>query len=765
MWFDAADITSFTFSSGSNISTWADKSGNGRNMSVFATSYPVLTGNAQNGNSVITFSGIASQYLTTASNAMSIYEHTRFLVYSNSVVTVGQAVLNSDGSFFLQNGGGATYQDAIGWPTSSAEQGPFQTGSNYRIGEAVLTTTPATTGEIYFNGILQTPLNTVNTVGSPSQTTRISIGSRGDIGFTGTVGEFLAYNRVLTTNERKQIEGYLAQKWGLTALLSAGHPGLTQTFYGTAKSTVVVPITLLPFNIYTNYNPLTATGSTCILWLDASDPTTLFSDPAGTTLATAAGTVGYWRDKSSSGFNCTQTTLSYRPTYVAAAKNGRSILSFNGLTNFLNLPQFTAVPLTIFFVAQGTVFLPNTFFLSLGNAGSTVMMRMLNSPEYYGVDGTSSLLISTTNADTNWHLWTLTISSSTATFYFDGVIVGTSSWANGSAYTFATNTIAAWNQQVGGKATTLRIPEILFYSAVLGTTQQRQVESYLTEKWGLVSQPTRGVANIRSISKYVPVQYTQIFTYTGANQTFAVPAITTSISVYMWGAGGAGGYSGVGGAGAFLGGLLPVTPNSSLTVIVGQGGTVNGTSAFGGGGVGSVGGWTGGGGGGGYSGVFNGSTPLVIVGAGGGAAFYNAVGGCGDSVTGTGIRGTTNGATQSGYGGTQSAGGAGGTGGLANGSAGSYLQGGAGDPSWSAGGGGGYYGGGGGATDNSIGGSGAGGSSYSTLLSNIVASNSPNTGANPPNTSSTYYASGVAAGGSNYNVVGGNGRVVFVYTA
>jgi hypothetical protein len=280
-----------------------------------------------------------------------------------------------------------------------------------------------------------------------------------------------------------------------------------------------------------------------------------------------------------------------------------------------------------------------------------------------------------------------------------------------------------------------------------------------------VSQPTRSFASIVAISKRVPIQYTQIFTYTEVNQTFLVPATTTSISVYMWGAGGAGGYSGVGGAGAFLGGLLPVTPNSSLTVIVGQGGTVNGTSAFGGGGVGSVGGWRGGGGGGGYSGIFNGSTPLAIVGAGGGAAFYNAVGGCGDSVTGTGIRGTTNGAVQSGYGGTQSAGGAGGTGGLANGSAGSYLQGGAGDPAWSAGGGGGYYGGGGGATDNGIGGSGAGGSSYSTLLSNIVASNSPNTGMNAPNTSSTYYASGVAVGGSGYEVVGGNGRVVFVYTA
>jgi hypothetical protein len=36
---------------------------------------------------------------------------------------------------------------------------------------------------------------------------------------------------------------------------------------------------------------------------------------------------------------------------------------------------------------------------------------------------------------------------------------------------------------------------------------------------------------------------------------------------------------------------------------------------------------------------------------------------------------------------------------------------------------------------------------------------------NAPNTSSTYYASGVAVGGSGYEIVGGNGRIVLVYMA
>jgi hypothetical protein len=773
LWLDGADPagTGTAPANGATVSTWVDKSINGNNATQAGGSLTYTA--AANG---VVFDGAYSSYYTVPSGTFPTGNtyYSFFLVVQTSLPAGHYSHLFGSG---VAVGGQAIdipiYPNGLvetGWWTTNIQSAAGVVTANTKI---ILGSTYNLTGLfLYGNGATiasSTILGTRNSaaavgyVGCPPAGPN-SGGINGTQNFIGTMHEALLFTTALTTPQRQQVEGYLAQKWGLTSQLPAGHPGLTQTFYGTGKSTVAIPIVLIPYNLYTNYTPLTATGSTCILWLDASDPTTLFSDPAGTTLATVNGTVGYWRDKSSSGFNCTQTTLAYRPTYVAAAKNGRSILSFNGLTNFLNMPQFTAVPLTIFFVAQGTVFLTNTFFLSLGNAGSTIMMRMLHIPEYYGVDG-PGMLISTTNADTNWHLWSLTISSTTVTFYFDGVLIGNSVMNLGSAYTFATNTIGAWNQQVGSKATTLRIPEILFYSAVLGTSQRQQVESYLTEKWALVSQPTRSFASIVAISKRVPIQYTQIFTYTEVNQTFLVPATTTSISVYMWGAGGAGGYSGVGGAGAFLGGLLPVTPNSSLTVIVGQGGTVNGTSAFGGGGVGSVGGWRGGGGGGGYSGIFNGSTPLAIVGAGGGAAFYNAVGGCGDSVTGTGIRGTTNGAVQSGYGGTQSAGGAGGTGGLANGSAGSYLQGGAGDPAWSAGGGGGYYGGGGGATDNGIGGSGAGGSSYSTLLSNIVASNSPNTGMNAPNTSSTYYASGVAVGGSGYEVVGGNGRVVFVYTA
>ena len=511
LWLDAADPagTGTPPSNGVTVATWKDKSGKGRDSPANTTGATFNT-NSQNGNGALSFT--TGQYYTTpsfvatANNTPTVFlvcQQTSYSGSGNSEVIV--ATTGTPYGFYTLDlfalGGGKVIKLNI---YSNVDPNGTISIASPTLVSVVGSGSPTYTATMWGNG-------TSNVSFTGSSTNPMSASSSYLIGapsaFIGNIYEILFYDTPLSDSSRKQIEGYLAQKWGLTASLPTGHPGLTQTIYGSlVKSTVVVPIKLLPYNIYTNYNPLTATGSTCILWLDASDPTTLFSDAAGTTLASAAGTVGYWRDKSSSGFNCTQATLSYRPTYVAAAKNGRSILSFNGLTNFLNLPQFTAVPLTIFFVAQGTVFLPNTFFLSLGAAGNSVMMRMLNSPQFYGVDGSdinyaNPYSIATTNADTNWHLWTLTISSSTVTFYFDGTLVGTSSWTNGSGYTFATNTIASWNQQVGSKATTLRIPEILFYSAVLGTTQQQQVEAYLTEKWALTSQPTRGVASIVAVPK------------------------------------------------------------------------------------------------------------------------------------------------------------------------------------------------------------------------------------------------------------------------
>jgi uncharacterized repeat protein (TIGR01451 family) len=220
---------------------------------------------------------------------------------------------------------------------------------------------------------------------------------------------------------------------------------------------------------------------------------------------------------------------------------------------------------------------------------------------------------------------------------------------------------------------------------------------------------------------------TVTFSYTGAAQTWTVPAGVASAQVTaVGGQGGAGGNVGYGGGSGGYGesvtATLTVTSNEQLDIQVagnGGGGTLGGGGAagYGGGGNGSSAYLTGGGGGG-ASAIFQASTPLVVAagGGGGGAGLDNNGGAAGQPGTtgGTcsGGAGSAGQSTQGGTGGTAGCdGGAGGNGTSEQGGNGGanpgYGQGG-------GGGGGGYYGGGGGGGgyDSGAGGGGGGGSSY-----------------------------------------------------
>lgn len=248
------------------------------------------------------------------------------------------------------------------------------------------------------------------------------------------------------------------------------------------------------------------------------------------------------------------------------------------------------------------------------------------------------------------------------------------------------------------------------------------------------------------------------FGYTGAEQSYTVPAGVTSVHVTATGAPGGAGAPGptrpgvVGGLGAVTAGDLAVKPGEVLYVEVGGAGADG--SATGGG----LGGWNGGGLGGrsfGGDGSFGGggggasdvrfcsidatdclvvpsseASRLLVAGGGGGAGanqINDDPGGAGGDAGVAGAPGRT--ASGGGGGGaTQAAGGAGGAGGgcavatnhgmsgldggLAAGGIGGYGVAGQ-DDTWGGGGGGGFYGGGGGGDGcEDGGGGGGGGSSY-----------------------------------------------------
>lgn len=225
------------------------------------------------------------------------------------------------------------------------------------------------------------------------------------------------------------------------------------------------------------------------------------------------------------------------------------------------------------------------------------------------------------------------------------------------------------------------------------------------------------------------------FLYTGAAQTWQVPAGINEVIIECWGAEGnrstRSSETVPGGLGGYSKATVPVTPGEILTVIVGGGGTVSRTGGFGGGGSGGFAAssppdsWPGGGGGG-MSRVSRGSTHIVIAGGGGGGSSTSTASGGTSGGSGGGASG---GSSTGAGGGTQSSGGAAATLGTngGNGTAGSLLTGGEGYNGWTGntggggGGGGGLYGGGGGGSDWEFGAStsGGGGSGYLTGTNTI----------------------------------------------
>lgn len=303
----------------------------------------------------------------------------------------------------------------------------------------------------------------------------------------------------------------------------------------------------------------------------------------------------------------------------------------------------------------------------------------------------------------------------------------------GSPATFtatASGLTYAWTFQNGSPATSSTQTQAVTWS----NTGTYQVSLTATDPFGCQSNTSQNITVINCPSG------SQVFSYTGANQTFTVPSCVTQITIQAKGAQGArnGTNSAQGGQGATVQGTFNVVGGETYTVIVGGQGTFGNGQSLGGGG----------GGGGSFVIKQSNNTPLLVAAGGGGASYNGGNGGGGNHTTTAGAGIFTpaaygnGGASDNGGGGGRGAGGGGWnsagtgnswtTGGGAQG--GSGGSGGYGAIGGFGGGGGGYHGGGGGGGYTGGGGGDAGptgaggGGSY-----NAGSNPSGTTGNNPGN--------------------------------
>lgn len=453
LWLDAADISTLTLS-GSSVTTWADKSGNGRTGTRAGT--VTYTQNAINNLGAVTFSGVSGSYirgsLTNTGNTC-----TAFAVGTMASTATGNSRILSLGAVGAVDWNNAAYAAAI------CRSGTLLGFYNFRAnnGTSVLSfsafNVPFLTGCVFdgtnksiaMNGTLSSNASTGN-FNISSYTVGSSFLEEGSLNYGGYVGELIVYNAALTVVQRQQVEGYLVQKWGLKTPLIATHPFKRSPLYTRI------------------FQPTDIDG--CRLWLDGLDPNGTSTLPSNGAAVTA------WIDKSASGNSAISSGTA--PTFSTNS------IAFNG-TGFYNTNYSAIFTNQSFFIVVRFTSLSADFNLITGTQSNQLIFYVspsLNRWPYVGSIAAWGRFATTPLVTNTRYLTNFTWSSpATIALYINGT-APTLSVAGGIAAFSGTPTTSQIGPGLVGN-----IFEIIGYNVTLTETQRQQVEGYLADKWGLRS--------------------------------------------------------------------------------------------------------------------------------------------------------------------------------------------------------------------------------------------------------------------------------------
>ena len=482
-WLDGADSSTFTFSSGSNVSQWADKSGFNRNaVSAAASNNPVLTTNGVH-------------FPASNTNALMTFTNNITSVTSTDLFVVTQPLTSSATNSFRTLIKG----NVLGTHVVILNSGTTQVGVYYvsmlQFGSLTIDGTQRVLLYVSINGTNQysAALNGTISLSAPVQGSTESIlyfGNANQYGQPwGYINEFLVYPNLSTAN-RQQVEGYLAWKWGLQAQLPTAHPyssappfsrAMTMPIYPQVPATTIQQPYFVPTQI-----------PNCQTWFDGADITTF------TTSGTA---ISAWRDKSSNAYQVLQTTASNQPAFTTNAQNGLSGIQFQTITYLSNaatsMPNFTTGTQTSVFIAARNADansgwnIVNTIWFNPGAAGGATLRYHFSFNQATTAGTTlyaNSALVGqvTSNAvspSANAILG-FTASATSATIHTNG----SSNSYSGVSLPNATGTtlfVLGESRNSSGVGSNIMIFEMIGYNRQVSTTERQQIEGYLAWKWNV----------------------------------------------------------------------------------------------------------------------------------------------------------------------------------------------------------------------------------------------------------------------------------------
>jgi hypothetical protein len=329
-------------------------------------------------------------------------------------------------------------------------------GTPYMFGMRHTTSTASNYTSI--NGTPSTVTNLALTTGYLTGTDEYAFG----IFFAYTrqirMGDFLLYDGAIQDSEIRQIEGYLAWKWGLRGSLPTTHP-------------------------FRNFPPATALFvppllSNLAFWIDAADPSTVTSN--------ASSVVTQVLDKGPNARNLTNTLTTNGFTW--------NVTKFNGI-----YPSFyynSTQNVTLGSNSSFTISQPATVFTVQQVVGSAVNQDPFDSTN----SGNRMFGFYFINAGTaNYRIYSgTTLAPAGAPSTFNPVV--TSQYFNGATsqiFENGTSTVSGDAGTQGSTGITIgsrwtqntetfqgHIAEVIYYSRRLSESERRRVEGYLAWKWG-----------------------------------------------------------------------------------------------------------------------------------------------------------------------------------------------------------------------------------------------------------------------------------------
>jgi hypothetical protein len=224
VWLDASDDSTFSYSSGTEVSQWRDKSGNNFHANQATTANQPSRSNVLNSRKTVNFSSSSGDFMRVSSGIVNPNYITVFTVIKPGTQGNDYAVIleqdhgnGYNGWVIQRNSNTSNWQS---WVASAASDwfNPNQVAYTNNTAQIVTLRKNASTINLYSNG-------TSNGAVSISDTTITQTSYGLNLGYwqygngryyNGEICEITVYNRGLSDTELKLVNTYLGQKWGIS---------------------------------------------------------------------------------------------------------------------------------------------------------------------------------------------------------------------------------------------------------------------------------------------------------------------------------------------------------------------------------------------------------------------------------------------------------------------------------------------------------------------------------------------------------------------